>query len=104
MNASQIAAGVRRRLSTPLGLTLAALAVAACAGFGAAAFAAPPAGTTIGNQATATYQDAASNSYTVTSNPVTTVVQQVASVTLNSNNARVVAPGGQAVFPHVLTN
>ncbi len=68
------------------------------------AHAAPPAGTTIGNQATATYTDAASNSYTVSSNPVTTVVQQVASLTLTANGTRVAAPGGQAVFPHVITN
>src|SRR4029077_1339082 len=71
---------------------------------GSVALAAPPAGTTIGNQATATYTDAASNSYTVSSNPVTTLVQQVASLTLPANGARVAAPGGQAVFPHVLTN
>jgi uncharacterized repeat protein (TIGR01451 family) len=104
MNASQIAGTIRRKVSSPLGLTLAALAVAACAGLGAVAIAAPPAGTTIGNQATATYQDAAANSYTVTSNPVTTVVQQVAGLTLTANGTRVAAPGGQAVFPHVVTN
>ena len=104
MNASQIAGRIRRKVSSPLGLTLAALAVAACAGLGAVAIAAPPAGTTIGNQATATYQDAAANSYTVTSNPVTTVVQQVAGLTLTANGTRVAAPGGQAVFPHVVTN
>jgi uncharacterized repeat protein (TIGR01451 family) len=104
MNASQIAGSIRRRVSSPLGFALAALAVAACAGLGAVAIAAPPAGTTIGNQATATYQDAAANSYTVTSNPVTTVVQQVAGLTLTANGTRVAAPGGQAVFPHVVTN
>ena len=104
MNASQIAGSIRRRVSSPLGRALAALAVAACAGLGAVAIAAPPAGTTIGNQATATYQDAAANSYTVSSNPVTTVVQQVAGLTLTASGTRVAAPGGQAVFPHVVTN
>ena len=104
MNASQIAGTIRRRISSPLGITLAALAVAAAAGLGAVAIAAPPAGTTIGNQATATYTDAAANSYTVSSNPVTTVVQQVAGLTLTANGSRVAAPGGQAVFPHVVTN
>jgi uncharacterized repeat protein (TIGR01451 family) len=94
----------RRRVSLPLGLAAAALAALAFTGPGGTAFAAPPAGTTIGNQATATYQDAAANSYTVTSNPVTTVVQQVASLTLTANGFRIAAPGGQAVFPHVLTN
>ena len=88
----------RRRVSLPLGLATAALAVLALAAPAGTALAAPPAGTTIGNQATATYQDAASNTYTVTSNPVTTVVQQVAGLTLAANGVRVAAPGGQAVF------
>jgi uncharacterized repeat protein (TIGR01451 family) len=104
MTASQIAGSLRRRVATPLGLTLTACAVLALAALGTTAFAAPPAGTTIGNQATATYTDAASNSYTVSSNPVTTVVQQVASLTLTANGTRVAAPGGQGVFPHILTN
>src|SRR5262244_1377957 len=104
MNASQNAGGIRRRLSNPLGLTLAAVALAACAGLGAVALAAPPAGTTIGNQATATYTDAASNSYTVTSNPVTTIVPQVAGLALTAPGNRTAAPGAQAVCPHVVTN
>ena len=104
MNASQIAGTIRHRVSSPIGRTLAALSVAACAGIAVVAIAAPPAGTTIGNQATATYTDAASNSYTVTSNPVTTVVQQVAGLALTAPGTRVAAPGGQAVFPHVVTN
>ncbi len=104
MNRSHNAGFISRRVATTLGRTLTAVAVLALAVFVRPALAAPPAGTTIGNQATATYQDAASNSYTVTSNPVTTVVQQVASLTLTANGTRVAAPGGQAVFPHVLTN
>jgi uncharacterized repeat protein (TIGR01451 family) len=104
MTASSFAGALRRRLATPLGLAFAACVVLGLAVLGSAALAAPPAGTTIGNQATATYTDAASNSYTVSSNPVTTQVQQVASLTLTANGARVAAPGGQAVFPHVLTN
>lgn len=87
-----------------LGLGLIALAIGAIAGFAAPVLAAPPAGTSIGNQATATYQDAAANTYTVSSNPVNTIVQQVASLTLTANGFRIAAPGGQAVFPHVLTN
>jgi uncharacterized repeat protein (TIGR01451 family) len=104
MNASQIAGLIRRRVATSFGRTLIALAISALAGLGAVAHAAPPAGTTIGNQATATYTDAASNSYIVSSNPVTTIVQQVASLTLTANGTRLAAPGGQAVFPHVLIN
>ena len=104
MTASHIAGCFCRRVATPLGRTLTACAVLALATLGSVALAAPPAGTTIGNQATATYTDAASNSYTVSSNPVTTIVQQVASLTLTANGTRVAAPGGQAIFPHVLTN
>ncbi len=64
----------------------------------------PPAGTPIGNQASASYLDATATPRTVTSNLVTTIVQQVASLTLTADGAVNVAPGGQAVFPHVLTN
>ncbi len=65
---------------------------------------APPAGTSIGNQATATYLDAASASHTVTSNPVTTIVQQVAGLTLTADGVRTAAPGASVAFPHDLTN
>ncbi len=68
------------------------------------AIAAPAAGTPIGNQASASYLDASSTSRTATSNLVTTIVQQVASFTLNANGNRIAAPGGQVVFPHSLTN
>ena len=104
MMPSMIAGAIRRQVAPLLGFALTALTVLAFASPAGVAFAAPPAGTTIGNQATATYQDAASNTYTVTSNPVTTVVQQVASLTLTADGVRVAPPGGQAVFPHVLTN
>ena len=104
MKPSMIAGAIRRQVAPLLGLTLTALAVFVLAAPVGVAFAAPPAGTTIGNQATATYQDAASNTYTVSSNSVTTIVAQVASLTLTANGVRVAPPGGQAVFPHVLTN
>lgn len=95
-------AGFGRRLLVRVGAfatTLAAMTLLAIA-----ANAAPPAGTPIGNTASATYVDAASQTHTVTSNPVTTVVQQVASFTLTANGARTAAPGGSVAFPHVLTN
>ncbi|ARU32416.1 hypothetical protein CAP31_12450 [Sulfuriferula sp. AH1] len=69
-----------------------------------AAWAAPAAGTQIGNQASATYTDDSQTTRTVTSNTVTTIVQQVASLTLISNGARSATPGGQASYPHTLTN
>jgi uncharacterized repeat protein (TIGR01451 family) len=80
---------------------LAMLASAALYGHAAAA---PPAGTTIGNQATASYLDATSTPRTATSNLVTTIVQQVASLTLTADGNVLSAPGGQATFPHTLTN
>ena len=69
----------------------------------AAAYAAPPAGTVIGNQATATYSDG-TQSYTVTSEKVVTIVQQVASLTLSSNGAKNAAPGAQVSYPHTVLN
>jgi uncharacterized repeat protein (TIGR01451 family) len=82
----------------------AAFALLAIAGFAGAALATPPAGTTIGNQATATYLDASNTSLTVTSNLVSTTVQQVASFTLTANGNATAVPGGQVAFPHALTN
>lgn len=64
----------------------------------------PAAGTRIGNQASATYTDNANLTRTVTSNTVSTVVQQVAALTLTANGAKYVTPGGQVAYPHTLTN
>jgi uncharacterized repeat protein (TIGR01451 family) len=68
------------------------------------AHAAPAAGTQIGNQASATYTDSSQTSRTVTSNTVSTIVQQVAAVVLTADGAKTVTPGGQVVYPHTLTN
>jgi len=98
MNPLRTAGVIRRHMwSVSLGVTC-------LLGLAAGAPAAPPAGTPIGNQASATYLDASNTARTATSNLVTTIVQQVASFTLTANGARTAAPGGQAVFPHVLTN
>ena len=61
-------------------LLLLLLALAACTGVATAA--APPAGTPIGNAATADYIDADGVARSVTSNTVYTVVQQLVGVTL----------------------
>ncbi len=66
--------------------------------------AAPLAGTSIGNQASATYTDASAVVRTATSNTVQTIVSQVASLTLASTQAKSVAAGGTVYFPHTLTN
>jgi trimeric autotransporter adhesin len=62
------------------------------------------AGTTIGNQASATYTDASSVTRTATSNIVTTVVQQVASLQLTANGAKTSSPGSSVFYPHTLIN
>lgn len=64
----------------------------------------PPAGTTIGNQASATYTDSSGTARSATSNVATTTVQQVASFTLTQDNNRQVAVGSQVTFPHTLVN
>lgn len=66
--------------------------------------AAPLAGTSIGNQASATYTDASAVSRTATSNTVQTIVQQVASLALVNTQSKIVAAGGTVYFPHTLTN
>nr|HQV23372.1 hypothetical protein [Agitococcus sp.] len=84
---------------------LAAAMAVAMGGFSAGAFAAAPAANSvIGNTATATYTDASLVSRSATSNTVQTIVQQVGSFTLTADNTRIVAPGGQVVYPHTLTN
>jgi len=62
------------------------------------------AGTAIGNQASATYTDSSSVSRTATSNVVTTIVQQVASLTLTANGAKTASPGSPVFYPHTLIN
>jgi uncharacterized repeat protein (TIGR01451 family) len=64
----------------------------------------PPAGTAIGNQASATYTDGTGISRSVTSNTVQTIVQQVASLTLTANGAQNASPGSSVYYPHTLTN
>ena len=71
---------------------------------GQAFAAAPAANSTIGNTASASYTDASAVNRTATSNTVQTIVQQVGSFTLTANNNKIVAPGGQVVYSHTLTN
>ena len=99
MNTVQSHPSVRRFAVAALVFATLALGLAA-----PAANAAPPAGTPIGNQATATYLDATSTLRSISSNLVTTYVQQVASFTLVSSQTLPASPGTQVVFPHVLTN
>jgi len=64
----------------------------------------PPAGTSIGNQASVTYTDSSGATRTVTSNTVQTVVQQVAALTLTANGSKTSSIGSTVYYPHTLTN
>lgn len=66
--------------------------------------AATPAGTVIGNQATASYQDATGTARNSTSNLVQSTVSQVKSFTLTANGAKTGAPGQTVYYPHTITN
>ena len=90
----------------------AALTLGFLFGSSAALAAAPPANTVIGNQASATYSDAAGTTQLATSNLVQTTVQQVGSFTLDSVNqvtttvvnTKSGAAGSTVYAPHTLTN
>ena len=71
---------------------------------GTAHAAAPLAGTSIGNQASASYVDQSSVTRNVTSNVVTTIVQQVAALTLQQGLSKTVSAGSQVSYPLTLTN
>jgi uncharacterized repeat protein (TIGR01451 family) len=66
--------------------------------------AAPLAGTSIGNQASATYLDNGGTSRTTVSNSVSTIVSQVSNATLTSSQTKTGAPGQPISFPHTITN
>lgn len=78
--------------------------VFACAFLPAAYAAAPAANTVIGNQASASYTDAAGNAFTATSNLVTSTVQQVYSFTLDADQTKQAVQGQFVSFPHTLKN
>lgn len=70
-----------------------------------------PAGTSIQNQASATYLDSANQSRTTTSNQVVTVVQQVYAFTITPDGTtstpgqtRNALPGAQVIFAYTVTN
>ncbi len=99
------ATGRAPRVRRTMALATALLAlIALLLAFAPAVFAAAPAGTSIGNQASATYTDGSGVSRTVTSNTVQTVVQQVASLTLTANGTKTSSIGSTVYYPHTLTN
>lgn len=64
----------------------------------------PPAGTSISNQASASYTDGSGVTRSVTSNVVQTTVAQIASLTLTANGAQNATAGSIVYYPHTLTN
>ena len=66
--------------------------------------ASPLAGTSIGNQASATYVDGTAVTRSVSSNVVSTIVQQVAALTITQDLAKTAAAGTQVSYPVTLTN
>ena len=100
------ARGSSAREATRLGRLLPLMAAALLALFVVvpSGWAAAPAGTAIGNQASATYTDGSGISRTVTSNTVQTIVQQVASLTLTANGTKTASVGSTVYYPHTLTN
>ena len=71
---------------------------------GSAHAASPLAGTSIGNQASATYVDGSAVTRSVSSNAVSTIVQQVAALTITQSLAKTAAAGTQVSYPVTLTN
>jgi len=71
---------------------------------GVASAVAPPVGTSIGNQATATYVDGTGTIQRVSSNQVSTMVAQVAALAFTPSYEKLGAPGQWVYFPHILTN
>ena len=68
------------------------------------AAAAPPAGSVVDNQVTATYTEAAGTARSASSNRVQVVVGQVAGFTLASNGSASAISGSKVTFAHTLTN
>lgn len=66
--------------------------------------AAPPAGATIGNQATATYTDAGGVNRTTTSNLVETTVLPVYGVDVQNDQVKSTPPGSTVYLPHTIIN
>lgn len=62
------------------------------------------ANTMIRNQASATFKDEAGTAYSVTSNMVETLVQQVAGLELVQTQTKLASSGATIDFPHVVTN
>ena len=90
------------KLTTPRNAV--ALAIVMAAAYGTEALATTAAGTSITNQASATYIDSGLVARSATSNTVVTTVQQVAAIGLSAGSAKTAAPGAQVTYAHSITN
>ena len=100
-NIQKMCSSIRSRLQL---LWRALLLMSFLMSLGSAHAAAPLAGTSIGNQAAATCVDGSNVTRTVTSNIVSTIVQQVAALTLQQDLSKTVTAGSQVSYPVTLTN
>ncbi|MFA5667604.1 MAG: hypothetical protein WC967_00040 [Balneolaceae bacterium] len=64
----------------------------------------PPANQSIGNTASASYKDSGGLTRSATSNTVTTIVQQVAGLSITAGITKTVSPGNDIAFTHTITN
>ena len=85
-------------------IAFAAIAVCSLLIAGSVHAAMPLAGTSIGNQASATYVDGSAVTRLVSSNVVSTIVQQVAALTITQDLSKTAAAGTQVSYPVTLTN
>jgi uncharacterized repeat protein (TIGR01451 family) len=84
--------------------TAIAFAIAAAAAQGVQAQAATAAGTSITNQASASYVDSTLATRSATSNTVVTTVQQIAAVTISAGTSKTAAAGATVTYAHTITN
>jgi uncharacterized repeat protein (TIGR01451 family) len=85
-------------------LLVATIGISLSIGSSAQAQSVTAAGTSINNQAAISYDDESGLRQTATSNPITTLVQQVAGVNLETDNTRNAVPLTNVTFPHIITN
>ena len=100
-NIQEICSSIGSRLQV---LWRALLVMSFLMALGSAHAASPLAGTSIGNQASATYVDGSNVTRSVSSNVVSTIVQQVAALTITQDLAKTAAAGTQVSYPVTLTN
>jgi len=92
------------QLTRRAGSLMAAVLLASLASVSLTLAVGTPAGTPITNQATVDFTDANGNPLTQTSNVVTTIVSQVAVLTVDPDRSSNATPGDTIYYAHVVTN